>query len=115
MLEAKAVTPTPVAAGSPSRQSSDTAIGPRRDASRKRILGAYKQMLAYLFVAALAVIGVLLLLNLPFFLLQSSDPQAPDSSSIFATVILAGSLGALFSALIRLYNFDDLPQALVAE
>jgi hypothetical protein len=77
-------------------------------------LGAYKQMLVYLFVAVLIVIGALSILTIPYFILVSMGKIQSDASSIFGVTILSGSLGALFSALIRLYNVEDLPKALIA-
>ena len=86
-----------------------------RPVLRRRLLGAYKQMLASLFIATLVVIAATLLLIVPFYIIQQLNGGKPsESSSIFGTVVLAGALGALFSALIRLYNLEDLPKALVA-
>jgi hypothetical protein len=84
---------------------------PRGDViDERRILAAYKQMLVALFVSTLIVTGVLIALLLPFSFLFNADRNPP----LIFVVILAGALGAFFSALIRLYNFDDLPKALVA-
>jgi hypothetical protein len=59
---------------------------------------------------------LLLLMILPFFYSYffNKDPTAKEPS-IFLIVALAGSLGAFVSALTRLYHFQDLPTALVAE
>ena len=87
-----------------------------RPVLRRRLLGAYKQMLASLFIATLVVIAATLLLIVPYYIIQQLNGGKPsESSSIFGTVVLAGALGALFSALIRLYNLEDLPKALVAQ
>jgi hypothetical protein len=69
---------------------------------KKKILQAYRQVLMCVFVATLVTIVVLVLI----FLLSKS-------LSIFAFVIGAGVLGALFSSLMRLYNYEDLPKALI--
>jgi len=83
--------------------------------SRRHILAAYKQMLISLFLATLVVIVVLIVLILPFFLSYyvKGDAQTHDPP-LLAVVVLAGSLGAFFSSLMRLYNFQDLPKAIVA-
>src|SRR4051794_40194691 len=56
------------------------------------------------FIATLVSIAVLVLV----FLLN-------QSLSILPFVIGGGVLGALFSSLMRLYNYDDLPRALIGE
>jgi hypothetical protein len=83
--------------------------------SRRRILAVYKQMLVSLFIATLVVIGVLIAFVFPFFIsyyikgqLDAHDPP------LLLIVVLAGALGAFFSVLMRLYNFEDLPKALVS-
>ena len=83
---------------------------------KPRILAAYKQMLMSFFIATIIVIGVLIVLIFPFFYSYyvKSDPNTHDPPLLFV-VLLAGSLGALFSALMRLYNFEDLPKALVTQ
>jgi hypothetical protein len=83
--------------------------------SRRRILAVYKQMLVSLFLATLGIILVLVALVFPFFIsyyLQGN--AATRDPPLLFVVILAGALGAFFSALLRLYNFQDLPKALVA-
>jgi hypothetical protein len=71
-------------------------------------------MLVSLFMATLLVIIVLAALLLPFFISYyvkgNADTRDPP---LLVIVILAGSLGAFFSALMRLYNFQDLPKAIV--
>jgi Na+/serine symporter len=78
----------------------------------RRLLTAYKQMLVALFVTTLIVIIVLVALLLPFSFLFNSDNKDPP---LIFVVILAGSLGAFFSALIRLYNFEELPKVLIVD
>jgi hypothetical protein len=83
--------------------------------SRRRILAVYKQMLVSLFIATLVVMVVLVAFVLPFFIsyyVQShADARDPP---LLLIVVLAGALGAFFSVLMRLYNFEDLPKALVS-
>jgi hypothetical protein len=68
-------------------------------------------MLVALFVSTLVLIFALIALLLPFSFIGGTGKDPPF---IFA-VVLAGSLGAFFSALIRLYNYEDLPRALVLQ
>jgi hypothetical protein len=88
--------------------------------SQRRILAIYKQMLLSLFLATLIVAAVLAILLFPFYhsYINTIDPSGkvpvPVPPSLLTVVQLAGALGAFFSALIRLYNFEDLPKAMVA-
>jgi hypothetical protein len=83
--------------------------------SRRRILAVYKQMLVSLFVATLVIIGILLALILPFFISYYFKGQEDaHSPPLLPVVALAGALGAFFSVLMRLYNFEDLPKAIVS-
>jgi hypothetical protein len=75
--------------------------------SQRRILAAYKQMLVALFIATLGVIALL-----TAFILPSLGRQ---NLYLMPIVALAGSLGAFFSVLMRFYNFQDLPKAVVSE
>ncbi len=77
--------------------------------SQRRILVIYKQMLVTLFFTTLLVIIVLGALILYFSLREQNNPF------LMLIVVLAGSLGAFFSVLMRLYNFQDLPKAVVSE
>jgi hypothetical protein len=70
-------------------------------------------MLAYLFSAALLIVAAIIIAVIPYFILFLSGKTQAETSSIFVVVVLSGSLGALFSAMMRLYNFEDLPKALV--
>lgn len=83
--------------------------------SRRRILATYKQMLVSLFLATLVVIIVLIIVVFPFFFSYyvKGNLDARDPPLLFV-VLLAGALGAFFSALMRMYNFQDLPKAIVA-
>jgi hypothetical protein len=79
-----------------------------KDGAKSDALNAYKHMLVSLFTATLLVIGVIIVLLLSFYIVGGNPP-------LIFIVVLAGSLGAFFSALARLYNFEDLPKALIAE
>ena len=75
----------------------------------RHILAAYKQMLTSLFVATLRISAAAMAITLAFHYGQQPRRDPP----LMVILILAGALGAFFSALIRLYNFADLPKALV--
>jgi hypothetical protein len=66
-------------------------------------IAAYKQFLIYVFFSAMIFIAILLLV---FF----ATGQTP---SLVIVVCLCGALGAIFSSLIRVYQFEELPIALV--
>lgn len=71
------------------------------------ILGAYKRMLLIQFLATVSLVFVLIIsLWLSFHLAKDSPPLLP-------LIIGAGILGALFSALTRLYNVDHAGAALI--
>ena len=76
------------------------------------LLVAYGQMLIWLFLSTVTVIIVILipLLIYTFFHNPNGLENKPPPLLFLS---LAGCLGAFFSALIRLYNFADLPKALV--
>ena len=77
----------------------------------KELLEGYKQMLSWLFISTASVIvglGGILLLAHYYLLTHENKPDLP----ILLFVASAGSLGALLSALMRMYNFKDLPKAL---
>jgi hypothetical protein len=79
------------------------------------VLKAYRQMLLCLFLGAMAVTGLLLLLIFVPYIHEHGNSQQADSvfsNSIFLVVILAGTMGAFFSSLQRLYDFKELPQVL---
>jgi hypothetical protein len=99
---------TPAPKGAPL----DSTVSANTDISQRRVLAVYKQMLLSLFVATLIVIAVLAILLFPFFISYVGGQKVADPS-LLTVVQLAGALGAFFSALIRLYNFQDLPKALV--
>lgn len=85
---------------------------PASDVPSRVVLDAYRQVLNYLFLATLAVAGGLVVLiffpGLIFMMFHQTWPPL----SIFPLVILAGTLGAFFSALLRLYEIKNLPAVL---
>jgi hypothetical protein len=97
----------PAIEAAPSARSADI------DTPQRRVLAIYKQMLLSLFIATLIVSAVLVILLFPFYLSYVRNEKVNDPS-LLTVVQLAGALGAFFSALIRLYNFQDLPRALIA-
>jgi hypothetical protein len=82
------------------------------------VVEAYAQMLTSLFLGTLIAILVGFLFFSPFLYHffwvgdWKTNPDAPDVPLI-ATVMLTGALGAFFSALTRLYSFDELPRVLI--
>ena len=76
-----------------------------------RILAAYQRMLLWLFLTTIAVIAAIVVAAVLTMKAQGGAGYAPG---IFPVVVLSGCLGSFFSALIRLYQFDDLPKALVS-
>jgi hypothetical protein len=73
---------------------------PQAGVADQKLLQAYRQVLLCVFIATLCVIVVLI------------GVYVFGSESIFLFVIGAGVVGALFSSLLRLYNYEDLPKAL---
>lgn len=80
-----------------------------------RILATYRQMLVWLFVGTLVVIGGMLAMILPFYVSSLYGNGSVPEPSIFLIAALCGALGAFCSALIRLYNFTDLPKAIMSD
>src|SRR5690349_3767121 len=74
----------------------------------ERILSIYKQMLLSIFIATFTIAIVVTVLMFAFLLRHEDNPF------FMLVVVLAGSLGAFFSMLMRLYNFQDLPQAMLS-
>jgi hypothetical protein len=70
-------------------------------------LAIYTKMLLWSFIASGVIIGALTVLMISV-LHSEGDAARP----FLPVVIFAGSLGAFFSALIRLYNFSELPRVL---
>jgi hypothetical protein len=71
--------------------------------SRRRILVVCKQMLLSLFIATLAVMGVLTAFALPFFISYYVQGQADTRDPpLLLIVVLAGAPGAFFIVLMRL-------------
>jgi hypothetical protein len=73
-------------------------------------LALYRKVLSTIFLAGLFFISIPFLLFLIPTLLTSRGDWLP---SIFLLVLMAGGFGALFSSLIRVYNYDNAPAALV--
>lgn len=71
-------------------------------------------MLTALFIGTLIALFLGFLLFLPFLWSNffSGHPSANDPP-LLATVMLTGALGAFFSALTRLYSFNELPRVLI--
>lgn len=114
MAEIVSVKPAGEATPGPQGATSGPALEPQ-------ILAAYKQMLVSLFVATLVISAAAMVITLSFYYAeklyqvpaaQLSSPGRNDPP-LMVILICAGALGAFFSALIRLYNFSDLPKALV--
>ena len=80
----------------------------------ERFLTTYKAVLKFTFLAALLVAGILVVLFMTSYWLNQGG-KASSSPSLLLVVALCGSLGALFSALTRLYALNDLPAALMSE
>jgi hypothetical protein len=102
--------PTPAPDGVPVNST----IAANSTISQRGLLAVYKQMLLSLFIATLVIAAILILMLLPFFISYAKGDTKALDPPLLIVVQLAGALGAFFSALIRLYNFQDLPKALVA-
>jgi len=91
---------------------------PTEEPTQNVVIEAYARMLTSLFLGTLISILVGFLFFSPFlyhfFWLGDwkTDPKAPDVP-LLATVMLTGALGAFFSALTRLYSFNELPKVLI--
>ncbi len=108
---AEIVTVKPAADAGPAPQGDPAApvFGPQ-------ILAAYKQMLLALFVATLVISGLVIAITLSFYYAHPAAelPSAGrNDPPLMVVLVFAGALGAFFSALIRLYQFAELPKALV--
>jgi hypothetical protein len=76
--------------------------------SDTKVLAAYKKMLAYQFGGTLLLAGLTIVGLLICYILGNISPP------LLLLVILAGMLGALFSALTRLYQVDQASLALIS-
>ena len=72
-----------------------------------RIIGAYKRMLISQFIGTVGLVAVLALILLAGFVSPNWSPP------LLLLVVLAGMLGAFFSALTRLYHVDQAGAALI--
>ncbi len=80
---------------------------------RQKLLAAYKRMLAYQFFGTLLLgIVFVIVLVVSWFNVKANATWQPP---ILIVATLAGILGALFSALTRLYRVDQLPLALMSD
>lgn len=76
------------------------------------VLNAYRQVLDYLFLSTACIIGLLVVLIFFPGVISLLFHQAAPPLSVFLLVIMAGTLGAFFSALLRLYELKNLPAIL---
>jgi hypothetical protein len=88
-------------------QPQDTQVERERRKQAANVLAAYRQALVALFVGTFVLIAVLVVVLLIFFRDPAREPP------LLLIVMACGVLGAFFSALIRLYNFEDLPKAVI--
>jgi uncharacterized membrane protein YgdD (TMEM256/DUF423 family) len=72
------------------------------DDMKAKLLSAYKRMLSYQFYGAISLVGLLIVGLLSSYGIAKWEPP------LLILVMLAGTLGAFFSALTRLYNVDQL-------
>jgi hypothetical protein len=77
------------------------------DVDRVRVLIAYKHMLTYQFTGTVVLAGFITVA------LWLSYRKSSDPLPLLVLVMLAGMIGALFSALTRLYNVDQARLALI--
>jgi hypothetical protein len=76
-------------------------------ATRQRILSAYREMLRCQFYGTVAIVVVTAVVLVPGFISNKLSPP------LLLLVVLAGMLGAFFSALTRLYHVDEAGAALI--
>ena len=78
------------------------------------VVAAYRLVLNYLFLSTSTIVAALIVLIFfpgPIYTLIG---WKPPPISIFLLVIMAGTLGAFFSALLRLYEVKNMPAVLYA-
>jgi len=92
------------AANTDAAKAADIAVA---TATRQRILSAYKEMLRCQYYGTLGIVGAMVVVLVPGFLCPKLSPP------LLLLVLLAGMLGAFFSALTRLYHVDDAGTALI--
>jgi hypothetical protein len=110
---AELISVKPAEDGAPAPQSH-----PARPAAAAQLLAAYKQMLVAMFVATLLISAAAMAITLGFhYGNKTTDPAeialGRGDPPLMVILIFAGALGAFFSSLIRLYDFADLPKALI--
>jgi hypothetical protein len=99
--ERAAAEPRNVAARSTAPKRSRSAA---RASVNPKAVPIYRQLLSTVFTSSL---GILAILGFGFYLMPGSTP------SIIIVVIIAGALGAVFSSLVRFYEIEEIPAALV--
>jgi hypothetical protein len=82
------------------------------DSVGRLVLRAYRQMLDYLFLSTSSIVGLLIVLIFFPGVVSLLFHQNSPPISIFLLVVMAGTLGAFFSALLRFYELKNLPTAL---
>jgi len=92
-----------------SPQIQEKPAGSGGTSSGRPALAIYTKMLTWSFIASAIIIGTLSILTVWIMYYSKGN----DARPFLPVIILAGSLGALFSALIRFYNFTDLPRILL--
>jgi hypothetical protein len=104
----------PVAAGAGATTMADiidkpapVADAPADPISDARVLGAYKRMLTCQFIGTVGLVGVMVVILLIGYVSPNFSPP------LLLLVMLAGMLGAFFSALTRLYQVDQAGVALI--
>ena len=93
-------------------QDGQSQVDTPNDPVGRVIVDAYRQVLDYLFFSTAAVVAALIVLIFFPGLIYASFGWKSAPISIFLLVIMAGTLGAFFSALLRLYEVKNLPAVL---
>jgi len=101
-----AVVGTNAAASAIGSSSAASAKSADADAVRLKVIGAYKVMLTYQFGGTILLAGGLAIYLIWAYRTGASPPLLP-------LIVLAGMLGAFFSALTRLYKVDEAGAGLV--
>jgi hypothetical protein len=79
---------------------------------RQKLLAAYKRMLAYQFCGAILLVAIPAAVLIFSYVTAKTPVWQPP---VLMVVVLAGILGAFFSALTRLHRVDQLPLALMSD
>jgi hypothetical protein len=99
-----------------SEPTGNETVAAPRETSQRLDLKVYEEMLASLFVATLILLAALLALTLPFFIYYylGDHSKTAHDPPLLPIIAIAGAIGAFFSVLMRLYNLESLPKAIVA-